>query len=231
MAELCFSVTLLRGGAVTTAVDTPRGVEPGRTPVLVLAHGAGSDLRSEFLEYFAAALSERGLCVVRFNFPYTEQGGRRPPDRMDVLVDTYREVVAAQAKRTGSPRGPLFVGGKSMGGRAASVMVAQGLVRPSGLVFLGYPLHPAGKKDELRSEHLAKVKRPMLFVQGSRDPLCDLELLRSERQRLALAGSLHVIEGGGHSLELPRSEAARQAREREGAADTMATFVRKVLGR
>lgn len=231
MAELCFSATLGIGGSVTVVIDTPAGFKAGATPVVVLGHGAGADLRSEFMEFFATAISERGLAVVRFNFPYTEMSGRRPPDKMDVLVETFREVVSASAKRTGSPPGPLFVGGKSLGGRVASVLCAQRYVTPTGLVFLGYPLHAPDKPTELRSDHLAQIRRPMLFVQGSRDPFGTPEELRPERTRLKLAGSMHVVEGGDHSFALPKSQAGRQRAAMIGAADAVAEFVKKVVAR
>ena len=120
MREVCFAVTLLKQRSVTAVLDVPDGMEPGQTPMVVLGHGAGADLRSGFMEFFAAELAERGLCVLRFNFPYKEIGGRRPPDRMDVLVSCYHQVVIAASQRTGSPPGPLFLGGKSMGGRVST---------------------------------------------------------------------------------------------------------------
>lgn len=225
MSETCASVTLSRGGAVTMVIDTPAD-ESASAPVLVLGHGAGNDLRSPFLEYFASALAERGVTVVRFNFPYKERGGTRPPDRMEVLADTFHDVLVAQGRRTGSPPGPLFVGGKSMGGRVAAKIVAEGRVRPSGLVFLGFPLHKAGATDALRTDDLPAVKRPMLFVQGTRDALCDLELLRRVRKELRLGGSLHVIDGGDHSFQLPAARAKAQRATMDAAADAVAKFVR-----
>ncbi|MCE9637359.1 MAG: alpha/beta fold hydrolase [Planctomycetes bacterium] len=231
MAETCSTVTLSRGGSVTMAIDAPDVVNPGRTPVLVLAHGAGNDMRSAFLEHFAAALASRGVTVVRFNFPYKERTGQRPPDRMDVLVDTFHDVVLAQSKRTGSPPGPLFLGGKSMGGRAAAALVAAERVRPSGLVFLGFPLHKAGAKETLRTDDLPRVKRPMLFIQGTRDPLCDIELLRRVRKEMKLPGTLHTIEGGDHSFALLKSQQSRQAAELSAAADAIVEFAQNVLAK
>ena len=222
-------MTLHRGGSVTTVIDTPDGFRPGATPVVVLAHGAGNDLRSEFLEFFATALAERGLAVVRFNFPYKETPGKRPPDRMDVLVETFREVVSAAARRTGSPPGPLFVGGKSLGGRVAAAVCAQQLVKPTGLVLLGYPLHAPGRPEARRTEHLAKAGRPMLFVQGTRDPFASVDEIRTECRKMKLAGSLHVVEGGDHSFVLPKSQSVRQLAEMEAAADAVEWFVGKAL--
>jgi predicted alpha/beta-hydrolase family hydrolase len=229
MAELCFSVTLHRGGSVTTVIDTPDGFRPGTTPVVVLAHGAGNDLRSEFLEFFATALAERGLAVVRFNFPYKETPGKRPPDRMELLVSTFRDVVAAAATRTGSPPGPLFVGGKSMGARVAVAACAEKLVRPTGLVFLGFPLHAAGRPEVRRTEPLVQAGRPMLFVHGTRDTFGAVDELRSEMERLKLAGTVHVVEGGDHSFRLPISHARRQTAEMDAAADAIELFVHDLL--
>ena len=233
VAEHCFTATLRRGGSVSMVIDVPRTFEPHKTPVVVLAHGAGAGLRSDFMEYYATELSERGLGVVRFQFPYMERsaGGRRPPDRMDVLLDAYQEVLINQGKRTGSPPGPLFIGGKSLGGRVASVLCAQKKVKPSGLILLGYPLHPAKKTDQLRADHLRHCRAPILFVQGDRDPLCDLDLLRGVRKQQGLAGSLHVVPGGDHSFGMLAANRSRQRREMARAADVVVAFVKKVLER
>ena len=226
MAETCATVSLSRGGAVTMAIDTPADAGGRVVPVLVLAHGAGNDFRSPFLEFFASALAARGVVVVRFNFPYKERPGTRPPDRMDVLADCFQDVLLAQARRTGAPPGPLFVSGKSMGGRVAAALVAAGRVRPTGLVFLGFPLHKAGDQEHLRTDDLPNVKAPMLFVQGTRDALCDIDLLRRVRKELKLPGALHEIDGGDHSFQLLKSQAARQRAAMDGAADAVARWMR-----
>lgn len=228
MTSTFATVPLSRGGAVTMVVDAAEGAEPGRTPVVVLGHGAGADLRSAFMEWFAAALPARGLTVVRFNFPYRERPGTRPPDRMDVLADCFHDVLVAQGRRTGSPPGPLFVGGKSLGGRVAASVVARGGVRPTGLVFLGYPLHADGDRANLRTADLPGVGRPMLFVQGTRDPLCDLDLLSRVRREMRLRGALHVVEGGDHSFGLPASKRGEQRAAMERVADVVLAFVRKL---
>ena len=235
MAEFCSSVTLSRGGAVTSVIDVPEGSDgaraatPGTSPVLVLAHGAGNDLRSGFMEFFASALAGRGLTVVRFNFPYKERGGTRPPDRMDVLADCFRDVLLTQARRTGSPPGPLFLGGKSMGGRVAAALAASGRVRPSGLVFLGFPLHKPGAPENLRTDDLPRVGRPLLFVQGTRDPFGGPDLVRSVVKDLKLRAAVHRVDGGDHSFALPKSRAAEQRGTLDAAADAVAAFVAKVL--
>ncbi len=233
VAEHLFSVTLPRGRSVSCVIDVPERFVPRRTPTIVLGHGAGQDHRSPFLEFYASQLCDRGLAVMRFNFPYMERrltGSKRPPDRMSALLDCYQTVVMAATERTGSPPGPLFLGGKSMGGRVATMLGATGRAKPDGYVLLGYPLHPSGKKDELRSEHL-KGLAPMLFAQGDRDPLCDLELLRGERKRLRLAGALHVVPGGDHSFKQRKSTAERQRPLMERVAEAVEAFVERVLSR
>jgi predicted alpha/beta-hydrolase family hydrolase len=148
---------------------------------------------------------------------------------MDVLVETFREVVAASASRTGSPPGPLFVGGKSLGARVASVLVARQLVRPTALVFLGYPLHPPGKPDEARTAHLPAVGRPMLFVQGTRDPFGTVDEIQAVRRAMKLPGAVHPVEGGDHSYALPKSQSARQGAAIDEASRAIVEFVRRAL--
>jgi predicted alpha/beta-hydrolase family hydrolase len=149
----------------------------------------------------AEGLSARGHTTLRFNFPYKELG-RKAPDPRPKLEQCYRAAVAAFAARARPKR--LVIGGKSLGGRVASLLAGDGLAC-DGLVFLGYPLHPAGRKDELRDGHLAAIPAPMLFVEGTRDPLCDLELLRPVLAKLGGRATLHVVEGGDHSFDLLKS--------------------------
>lgn len=143
-------------------MDGPQGAE--RT--VVLAHGAGAAMDTEFMEAFAVGLADAGVRVVRFEFPYMAErrrsGKRRPPDRAPILLETWRKVIAAQQVDR------LVIGGKSMGGRVASMIADEAQV--AGLVCLGYPFHPTGKPDKLRIEHLQTIETPTLIVQGERDP-------------------------------------------------------------
>src|SRR5437867_3343 len=179
-------IALPGGGAVSAVVALPPGFRrPGRTPAVILAHGAGSDMTNPCLTGGAAGLAREGLVAVKFNFPYTE-ARRRAPDPRPVLQRCYRAVVDAVLgdRRLAPPW--VAIGGKSLGGRIASYVAADGApVR--GLLFLGYPLHPAGRSDELRADHLPGVALPMLFVQGTRDALCELERLRPVLARLPRA--------------------------------------------
>jgi predicted alpha/beta-hydrolase family hydrolase len=145
-------------------------------------------------------LADRGFLTVRFNFPYKERG-RRAPDRAPVLEACFRGVVD-QVRAEYRPA-HVFIGGKSLGGRMASHLAAAGLA-VDGLVFLGYPLHPSGKPDQLRTAHLSRITAPMLFFAGTRDPLCNLDLLRSSLAPLAASTTMHVIQDGDHSFKVLR---------------------------
>ena len=195
-------VVLPGGGAVSAVVALPSGFRrPGRTPAVILAHGAGNDMTSPFMSTIHSGLAREGYIAVKFNFPYTE-ARRRAPDPRPVLERCYRAVVdAIVADRALAPPW-IAIGGKSLGGRIASYVAAGGAA-VRGLLFLGYPLHPAGRPDALRADHLPAVPVPMLFVEGTRDTLCDLDRLRPVLARLPRA-TLHTIEGADHSFRVPR---------------------------
>jgi predicted alpha/beta-hydrolase family hydrolase len=203
-----------------------RAAEPAKA-TLVLGHGAGAAQTHPFMVDIAKRISARGVDVVTFNFLYTEQG-RKMPDRTNVLEACWHAVIASVRARGGLPTERLFCGGKSMGGRIVSNIAAspagEGLTL-SGLVFLGYPLHPPGKPKVRRDEHLPRIPFPMLFVQGSRDELGNAAEVRRVAKRLPNA-TVHVVEGGDHSLRLlARDGKARQEAQLEAAADAIAAFV------
>ena len=182
-----------------------QGALDGR-PVVALAHGAGSPLESPFLEQCTSALLAHGLSVVRFHFPYmqtrVDEGGRRPPDRVPVLLETWRALLdrIGTMGSVGCRAGPVVMAGKSMGGRMASMLLAEGRASEvRGSVYLGYPLHPAGRPERERVEHLPKVVVPQLFVSGSRDALAGRERLEQVVAGLDLA-ELLLIPGGDHSF-------------------------------
>ena len=171
---------------------------------LILAHGAGANQTSGFMVLFAGALAARGIDTVTFNFVYSEEG-RRLPDRNDKLETCYRKVI--EAFRGGifvkDPR-KLAIGGKSMGGRIASQVAAANGDGIAGLVFLGYPLHPPGRPDKLRTKHLPDIHAPMLFVQGSRDAFGTPDELRPIVTGLSAQADLYVVEGADHSFKVPK---------------------------
>jgi uncharacterized protein len=169
--------------------------------LLVLAPGAGAPITHDFMETVAAGFGEKGLRVARFNFVYLENG-KKSPDRQPILEETYRSAVQALSDETDGRK--VFLGGKSMGGRIASHIVADGF-DADGLVFLGYPLHPPGRPDRIRDRHLHDIKVPMLFVEGTRDPFCPLETLEKVRADLPGPTDLLVVDDGDHSLKVRKS--------------------------
>lgn len=200
-AELAAATGADRVGAL---FQQARGTTRGN---VLLAHGAGVAKEAPFLAHFAARWSEAGFGVLRFDFPYMEraqrEGKRRPPDRMPRLIATLRAVRRFADERIDA--GAWFLAGKSMGARAATLAASgaggEPLATP-GLVLLGYPLHPPKKREKLRSEHFERLDAPSFFASGTRDPLCDLELLERERAQVPGDSTLHVVDGGDHSFDV-----------------------------
>jgi hypothetical protein len=196
---------------------------PGAEALLVLAHGAGSGMRAPFMAGFAEGIGRLGVATLRFEFPYM-QAGRRAPDRPQVLLDSWREAFAEGVERADGR--PVFAGGKSMGGRIASMAAAEGMAA-AGLVFLGYPLHPPGRPEKIRDAHLDAVSAPMLFLQGSRDTFARPDLLAAVIARLGPRAHDVEVTGGDHSFRVPGGP-------RDGAvigaslAEPAATFIRAV---
>jgi uncharacterized protein len=173
------------------AAGTPVGA------LVVLAHGAGAGQHHPFMVAYARALAEHGVDVVTFDFPYMAQK-RRLPDKAPVLEAEFRRVIAEAMAEDPSRR--LFVGGKSMGGRMATHLAAQGDLALAGVVALGYPLHPPGKPEQKRSAHLPDIRVPLLVVQGERDAFGTPSELEPELAAVPGAVNVHVVKGGDHSL-------------------------------
>ena len=184
-------------------IETPHGPisavqhGPGGGPILVLAHGAGGTMRNPMLDGFAAGLAAAGVACLRFNFLYSE-AGRRSPDREPLL----REAWAAAFARGREIGEPAWAGGKSMGGRIASMMVPDGDLDAAGLVLVGYPLHPPGKPERIRDQHLDGIRVPMLWLQGDADPFAKWDLLEGVLDRLGKRARLHRVQGGDHSFRV-----------------------------
>jgi len=188
----------------------------------VFAHGAGAGMRHAFMEAASEALADRCIATFRYQFPYMEAGGRRPSPR-GVLLATVRSALAAATRQAGEL--PLLAGGKSMGGRMTSQAAAEEpLPGVRGLVFVGFPLHPAGRPGSERAEHLADVGVPMLFLQGTRDKLADLELLRPVCESLGARARLHVEEGADHGFHVLKRSGRSDDEVLASLADAVASF-------
>jgi uncharacterized protein len=183
-------------------------VKSGRRGI-ILAHGAGNDMTNPLLSAFAAGLAAAGYPVLRFNFLYADQK-KKSPDSQATLVKTWQAAHRFLLEESGLDLDAVVAAGKSMGGRVASQMQADGLLPVEGLIYLGYPLHPAGNAEKLRDAHLYQIKIPMLFFAGTRDPLCDIEKLNSVLPRLSAEWTLHTIQGGDHSFNVPKSSGMDQ---------------------
>ncbi|MGH9929112.1 MAG: alpha/beta hydrolase family protein [Pyrinomonadaceae bacterium] len=193
---------------------------------LILGHGAGAGQLHPFMRLFASGLAERGIDVITFNFVYMEQG-RHVPDPKAKLEECYLAIIESATVHKKLKGNRLAIGGKSMGGRIASQVAAQPETpdKISGLVFLGYPLHPPGRPDKLRDAHLPEIKAPMLFVQGSRDVFGTPDELRAVFKKHHLSPTLRVVEGGDHSLKVPKSLGIPQDKVYSSALDTIARWL------
>ena len=201
-------------------------VPPDAVACYVLAHGAGAGMTHGFLEAMAMELAERGIATLRFQFPFMERGSRRP-DPAPVAQKAVRAAVEAAARLL--PDLPLIAGGRSFGGRMASQ--AQGeseLARVRGLAFLGFPLHPAKRPSAERARHLADVAIPMLFIQGARDELADLDHLRPVCEGLGPRATLHLIDDADHAFHVRARSGRSDADVRGEIAQTLVTWVRRV---
>ncbi|MBW3552514.1 MAG: alpha/beta fold hydrolase [Gemmatimonadetes bacterium] len=214
-----------------TSIPTPSGAVSAllRRPddaaaLLVLAHGAGAGMGHVFMETLAVALADRGVATLRYQFPYMEAGGKRP-DRPAVATATVR--AAVEAARAACPDLPLFAGGKSFGGRMTSqAAAADPLPRVRGLVFFGFPLHPPKREGTERAGHLRHVTVPMLFLQGTRDDLAALSLVRPVVEQLGPAATLHVVDGADHSFAVLKRSGRTGAAVMAEIGDATAAWIR-----
>jgi uncharacterized protein len=205
-------------GKLTVAVNDSESVTAMLYPAakknragvtIVLGHGAGADQLSGFMRMAAAGLAARGLDALTFNFLYKEQG-RSVPDPKARLESCYRAVIDAAGKHKKLKGKKMVIGGKSMGGRIGSQVAAADSRGIHGLVFLGYPLHPPGRPDKMRDEHLKSIKAPLLFVQGSRDAFGSDEEIKAVIKKHRLAATFYVVASGDHSFKVPKSVKPQQ---------------------
>jgi predicted alpha/beta-hydrolase family hydrolase len=194
----------------------------------IFAHGAGAGMTHPFMEMVAAGICERGLATLRYQFPYMEEGSRRP-DAPAVAHAAVRAAVAEAARCC--PGLALFAGGKSFGGRMTSqAQAAAPLAGVRGLAFLGFPLHPAGKPSDTRAKHLFDVDIPMLFIQGTRDKLAELPLLEPIVKRLGKSASLHLVQEADHSFHVPARSGRNDRDAMSEVLDALSAWIGAIAG-
>jgi predicted alpha/beta-hydrolase family hydrolase len=215
------TIPLPSGGSVSGRLQTPASVEA----CYVFAHGAGAGMDHAFMAQISEGLSERGIASLRFNFPFMEQGSKRP-DSPALAHAAIRAAVAEAARHM--PGVPLFAGGKSYGGRMSTqAQAAEPLPGVKGMVLVGFPLHPAGKPSTERAAHLNDVKLPMLFLQGTRDALADLDLITQTTAKLGKKASLHIVDGADHAFHVLVRSGRTDAQVRDELLDTMSAWMTK----
>ncbi len=220
---------------VTIAVDEGQRVSgllqapPGVRACYVLAHGAGAGMAHPFMGAIAGALAERRIATLRYQFPYMEQGSRRP-DTPKLAQATVRAAVAEASRLV--PELALFAGGKSFGGRMTSqAQAAAPLSAVRGLIFLGFPLHPAGRPSNERAKHLFDVQVPMLFLQGTHDQLADSKLLQTLAGELGAHATLELFQDADHSFHVPARTGRKDAEVMAEMADALAEWIDMQIGR
>ena len=221
MPDQTLAVEIPGSGRVSALLTNPAA--PGHRVLVVYAPGAGSSLRDPFGVFLAGRLAEAGYGLLRFQFPYTE-AGRPMPDRNPVLEATWRAVI--EAAREMSPR--LVAGGRSMGGRIASQVVAQG-VEVTGLALFAYPLHPPGRPERTRDAHLGSVAVPALFCSGTRDAFATPDVLRAAASQLSKA-SLRFLEGADHGFNVAKASGRTREDVWQEACESLLAFLRSLEG-
>ena len=208
-----------QAGAVSALLLRPTSARA----LLVLGHGAGAGMRHPFMQTVAEQLAAQKIATFRYQFPYMEKG-KKSPDSQTTLRATILSAVEAARK---SARGlPLLAGGKSMGGRLTSLVAAAGgLPDVQGLIFFGFPLHAAGKPSSERGAHLAEVSVPMLFLQGTRDRLAELDYVTPLCRRLGKRATLHIVESGDHSFHVPKRSGRTDEEVQNELGETVGSWV------
>ena len=217
------SLSLAGGDSVSALLDVPAGAHA----CYVMAHGAGAGMTHSFMAAAAEGLARRGVATLRYQIPFVEHGSKRP-DPPAVAHAAVRAAVAQAQRRL--PALPCFAGGKSFGGRMTSqAQAATPLAGVRGLIFLGFPLHPAGRPSHERAEHLFAIDVPMLLLQGTRDALAALDELEPLARRLGRRATLRLYEGADHSFHVPARSGRTDAQVRGEMLDAVAAWVEKVV--
>ena len=210
---------------MTTTVDGLFNTPSGAKALYVLAHGAGAGMRHAFLESISDRLASVKIATFRYEFPYMTIGRRRP-DTPRIMQETVRAAMETARRKAGGL--PLFAGGKSMGGRMTSLAASvEPLANIQGLIFLGFPLHAPGRVADKRADHLGLVEVPMLFVQGTRDSLADVDLIKGVSKRLGRLATVHIVDGGDHSFKVQKRSGREPDEVMDEIVQTVAAWIMK----
>jgi len=228
MESIRLTIPVTKDESVSAILTMPANKKRTYSNGVITAHGAGNDMENDFLVAFSDGLTRAGYPTLRFNFPYKEKG-LNAPDSQKKLEETWAAVcryfqnnIDVAVKRT-------IAAGKSMGGRIASQMAAEKKLPVDGLIFLGYPLHPAGDQSKIRDAHLYQVGMPMLFFAGTRDTLCDLTKLHTVLNKLSAHWKLEIIEGGDHSFHIPKSMGITETEIYDRIVKTTSQWIEKTF--
>jgi predicted alpha/beta-hydrolase family hydrolase len=204
--EESVTIPLNNGETVSGILLIPETRKKDKMDVFIIAHGQGNGMKHPLLVTFAEGLAEEGYATLRFNFLFREKG-QEGADRKDELYLAWEGAMRFVSTSADIGAKRIFVAGKSLGGRVAAHMTAEGLLNPAGLVFLGYPLHPSDEPQNIRADHFQQINVPMLFFAGTRDPFCNLFLLKEifSSMNLVARSRLEVVDGGDHAFEVPKS--------------------------
>ncbi len=214
--------------AVSAVLGVPEWWPTGSRVSVVLAHGPNGDKDEPLLVALQHALTERKVLTLRFNFPFAEAEKKRP-DPMPVLERCLRHAIATLGRDPTAAPAHLFLGGRGLGGRVAANL-ATSTVRADGLFFLGFPLHPPGKPEEIRLDRLFRIVSPMLFVQGTRDRQCEIPVLRKTLVRVGAPTALHVVQEADHLFKVPRKTGRTEADVHREVFSTLDAWIARVLG-
>jgi uncharacterized protein len=214
--------------AVSAVLGVPRWWPTGSRVGVVIAHGAGSDMASEPIEALHRELTERRYFSLRFNFPFAE-AGKRKPDALPVLRRTMRAALGALGRDPTAAPAHLFLGGIGLGGQVAADL-ASARVRVDGLFLMGYPLHPAGKPEELQPEQLFRIVSPALFLQGDRDATCDIETLRQTLVRVGAPTLLKVVNEADRQFKVLKKSGRTQDEVVGQLTDALDEWIQSILG-
>lgn len=222
------TISITEDETVSAILTIPANKKRTYSTGVITAHGAGNDMNNELLAAFTDGLAQAGYPALRFNFPYKEKG-QKAPDSQKKLEDTWTAVCRYFQKNIPVNVNHLIAAGKSMGGRVASQMIAEKKLPVDGLIFLGYPLHPAGNPSKIRDAHLYQIEMPILFFAGTKDSLCDMTTLQTVLNKLSATWKLEIIEGGDHSFHIPKSMGIDESSIYERIVKTTTQWIQKTF--